>query len=201
MSNGAHSPKHSESRAPEPKSPKLKELQSCKPCSYYANHRLNPLQSQKPVLTDFDQGHFRQGTYDIACLLHDPVVGILSQHAGSKLCNPGPLIDKVWLLYSLARTTESPCGLEELNTHLSLQAMNALHGPAAQHWSDLDDKQRAQVAGWAVAMLGTSSLPQRRQNYISLSSGPLPFARWVVRTGTRPQHFYTRNSFPTDAGA
>ena len=113
-----------------------------------------------PVLTDFDQGHFGQGAYDIACLIRDPVVAILSQNANPELGNPGPLIDKVWLLYNLARTTESQCGLEELNTHLSLQAMNALHGPAAQHWSKLDDKQRSQVAGWAVAMLSTTIAPR-----------------------------------------
>lgn len=107
------------------------------------------LSAAGPVAIDFEYGHFGQGMYDVACLLRDFIVSILRNGQ-----NPDRLMTSAWTHYAQARQALSSTALDDLNAHLSLQAMNSLHGPASERWAgQLSDKQRARIAGWSIAML------------------------------------------------
>ena len=102
-----------------------------------------------PIVLDFEYGHYGQGGLDLACLLRDLVISVLVMDK-----NPGRLITGAWTHYTGARTSVASSALHDLSSHLAIQVMSALHGPAERAWAGrLTRQQRNRIAGWCVARM------------------------------------------------
>ena len=102
-----------------------------------------------PFVLDFEYGHYGQGVLDLACLLRELVISVLVMDK-----NPGVLITGAWTHYTGARTSVASSALHDLSSHLAIQVMSALHGPAERAWAGrLTRQQRNRIAGWCVARM------------------------------------------------
>jgi aminoglycoside phosphotransferase (APT) family kinase protein len=99
---------------------------------------------------DFEQGHFGEGSYDLAYLLSEYAIRALRQHR-----DPLPIIARAWDHYGSTRSPADPAAWQRrLHLHLAFQCLYRLVGPTRAVWTGhLDDAAGRRVREWSLGLL------------------------------------------------
>ena len=99
---------------------------------------------------DFEQGHFGEGSYDLAYLLSEYAIRALHHDR-----DPLPIIARAWDHYGSARLVADPSAWQRrLHLHLAFQCLYRLVGPTRAVWTGhLDEAAGRRVREWSLGML------------------------------------------------
>jgi aminoglycoside phosphotransferase (APT) family kinase protein len=99
---------------------------------------------------DFEQGHFGEGSYDLAYLLSEYAIRALRQHR-----DPLPIVARAWDHYGSTRSPADPAAWQRrLHLHLAFQCLYRLVGPTRAVWTGhLDEAAGRRVRDWSLGML------------------------------------------------
>jgi len=99
---------------------------------------------------DFEQGHFGEGSYDLAYLLSEYAIRALHHDR-----DPLPIVARAWDHYGSARLPADPSAWQRrLHLHLAFQCLYRLVGPTRAVWTGhLDKAAGRRVRGWSLGLL------------------------------------------------
>ena len=99
---------------------------------------------------DFEQGHFGEGSYDLAYLLSEYAIRALHHDR-----DPLPTVARAWDHYGSARLPADPAAWQRrLHLHLAFQCLYRLVGPTRAVWTGhLDEAAGRRVREWSLGML------------------------------------------------
>jgi aminoglycoside phosphotransferase (APT) family kinase protein len=99
---------------------------------------------------DFEQGHFGEGSYDLAYLLSEYAIRALHHDR-----DPLPIVARAWDHYGSARLPADPSAWQRrLHLHLAFQCLYRLVGPTRAVWTGhLDEAAGRRVREWSLGML------------------------------------------------
>lgn len=99
---------------------------------------------------DFEQGHFGEGSYDLAYLLSEYAIRALQQDR-----DPFPLVARTWDHYGSTRLLPDPSAWQRrLHLHLAFQCLYRLLGPTRAVWTGhLDEAAGRRVREWSLGIL------------------------------------------------
>ena len=107
-----------------------------------ADHRVSVI--------DFEQGHFGEGSYDLAYLLSEYAIRALNHDR-----DPLPIVARAWDHYGSAKLPADPLAWQRrLHLHLAFQCLYRLVGPTRAVWTGhLDKAAGRRVRGWSLGLL------------------------------------------------
>ncbi|KQU71189.1 MULTISPECIES: phosphotransferase family protein [unclassified Rhizobacter] len=107
-----------------------------------ADHRVSVI--------DFEQGHFGEGSYDLAYLLSEYAIRALNHDR-----DPLPIVARAWDHYGSTRLPADPSAWQRrLHLHLAFQCLYRLVGPTRAVWTGhLDEPAGRRVRDWSLGML------------------------------------------------
>jgi hypothetical protein len=99
---------------------------------------------------DFEQGHFGEGSYDLAYLLSEYAIRALHHDR-----DPMPIVARAWDHYGSVRLPADPSAWQRrLHLHLAFQCLYRLVGPTRAVWTGhLDEAASRRVRDWSLGML------------------------------------------------